>query len=765
MYSVSSAFNTACKSSNRQIKTRATFNGSAVIDGANIIDFTVRELLDGDSGVTMGGTCACELQMNVLVTESILPLTNGTVIPEVGLVVGNSIEYVPLGKFYITGVKTTNGYKTAAITAYDMMPRLDETYTPGVALPNTCAQVVADIASQYSFTVSGTPDYPSGSLITSIECTTREMLGYIAGLLGANAHFDRTGKLDFRWYPGDVPPMISVDQIAQGGVERLTEDDIQIGSVVTGTSDSPISVGSGTAINFANPFITQNIAQNACRRAGNTVFIPMKVRWRGNPAVEVGDRLLLLYDYSNVDYVNIMAQEIKVSGGLTMTSICYGRSDAEINITLSPTERKIEAAKMLAEAALEKASALINGARGGIFRVTDNNGDGVNDGFVIMQSADPSAAGQCIVANYEGIGLSTNGGQSYNVAITPSGINATYIVTGTLDADVVNVINLNANNITAGTLDADTVSIINLSADSISGGTFSVGGYNNAEGVVKVYDASNLLCGEWDNDSVRVYGTDEDSGVATKAQIDDASLRFGRKTSSVPEFWITGTYGNAGYPTSYLHDELIIGWSGYYTDFSIRDNNGVSRLAIYAGGNTAIKNANDQNVLELNNGSYSILRYGGYSGSSATDGAIIVYANTITFVCAGSAYTALHTGNIGTYAASPTHTHTPASIGAAAASHTHTMSDLPLKMAHGSVTVPYTGSQATINYSSAGFTSAPSITTSFAKTGANVSGDYGAIKVYFKTSTTASLYLGGTAGSNGLSSTTSMTVDWIAVGT
>ena len=52
-------------------------------------------------------------------------------------------------------------------------------------------------------------------------------------------------------------------------------------------------------------------------------------------------------------------------------------------------------------------------------------------------------------------------------------IDASRIDTGTLNADVVDVINLSASNISTGTLDANTISVINLSASNIETGTLN----------------------------------------------------------------------------------------------------------------------------------------------------------------------------------------------------------------------------------------------------------------------------------------------------
>ncbi|MCE5342797.1 MAG: hypothetical protein LLF96_04305, partial [Eubacteriales bacterium] len=109
---------------------------------------------------------------------------------------------------------------------------------------------------------------------------------------------------------------------------------------------------------------------------------------------------------------------------------------------------------------------------------------------------------------------------------------------------------------------------------------------------------------------------------------------------------------------------------------------------------------------------------------------------------------------------------TLAALGAAASSHTHAASDiasgvlsaerLPYKFAFGSSSV--SGSSAAyLNYSSAGFTGVPKIFVCYATTGANWSGDYGALKVYSKTTVGCYAVVGGTF-------TTSREIDWFAIG-
>ena len=82
---------------------------------------------------------------------------------------------------------------------------------------------------------------------------------------------------------------------------------------------------------------------------------------------------------------------------------------------------------------------------------------------------------------------------------------------------------------------------------------------------------------------------------------------------------------------------------------------------------------------------------------------------------------------------------------------------LPFKIASGSTTING-NSAVTISYASAGFTAVPKVIVTYSTTAANWSGDNGAIKVHSKTTTQASIVVGGSFSSN-------RAVDWIAIGT
>ena len=82
---------------------------------------------------------------------------------------------------------------------------------------------------------------------------------------------------------------------------------------------------------------------------------------------------------------------------------------------------------------------------------------------------------------------------------------------------------------------------------------------------------------------------------------------------------------------------------------------------------------------------------------------------------------------------------------------------LPFKIAYGSTTING-NSAVNISYASAGFISVPKVIATYSTAASNWSGDNGAIKVHSKTTTQASIVVGGNFSSD-------RTVDWVAIGT
>lgn len=446
MYSRSAGFATAIKSNARRIYTKTDINGGDGnggitlygdgTDGA-VVDINLEEVMDSGQ-VSIGTAPSSSCKMTIRLPSTPLALVNGTFVPYVGLMISGAIEWIPLGKFYITEVQSNNA-ATASITGYDGMYLLEKKYVPNknITFPASVGDILADIQTQTSAPIAA---FQSGTYVPEYyECTCREMVAWIGGLMGAyTPRFDRSGTLRYiTFYYTANPLTISGDEQYMNGVRSTTSFTIQ--SVTGGTQEKNYTCGSGAGITFTNPYATQAKVDYI----GNTLigrsYLPMTCEWRGDPCLEAGD--VVFVDVNGVVYTTyVMSHTLSVAGGLKETIRAEAPDDAEIHFDTTPTQSKINQVYTALQQALADSAALINGTEGGVFEVTDNNSDGVNDGWVIKASADANWAGECIVANYNGIGFSTDGGATYNVAITTSGeINGQFIRAGSISADQISV--------------------------------------------------------------------------------------------------------------------------------------------------------------------------------------------------------------------------------------------------------------------------------------------------------------------------------------
>ena len=150
---------------------------------------------------------------------------------------------------------------------------------------------------------------------------------------------------------------------------------------------------------------------------------------------------------------------------------------------ISPLSAEIDAITKKAitrsymQAAIDHATELLRGGLGGHV-VIGTNASGEPNEILIMDTDDIDTAVHVLRINMNGIGFSS------------TGYAGTYTSAWTLDGQFV------ADFITAGT----------MSANRILGGTLKLGGLNNGNGVLQVYDASNNLIGEWDKDGADITG-------------------------------------------------------------------------------------------------------------------------------------------------------------------------------------------------------------------------------------------------------------------
>lgn len=153
MYELKDNVMKAYSSESREIGVRATFNDKVVITGENIKSYSITDSVGGTDSLSLGNACSKRLEMSILVPPELKSIEAAKVQVEIGIDVDGTIEYTPLGLFYVDEVETSDDYKNVKITAYDLIYKIEKDnekkYTCGCTDSTvTALDVIEDICKQ-----------------------------------------------------------------------------------------------------------------------------------------------------------------------------------------------------------------------------------------------------------------------------------------------------------------------------------------------------------------------------------------------------------------------------------------------------------------------------------------------------------------------------------------------------------------------------------------------------------------------------------------
>lgn len=465
MYSVSEIYANRIMSNDRKFALRLTFLGtSTVLTGTTIQNITLDEIINSTDALTMGCACSNKITVNLINPPTDFAYDGADFTAEVGLLIEDrpiTYEWIPLGKFYGAEAETSNDFKNLKLTAYDGFCKMTGKYNATVESDTTLQAVYDDLRTQL-YTKCGVvlkeralPEYTITNFPYLEDITYTQAIGYVAGCLGGMARFDRSrdvttgavkSELEIVWY-SDNGHVIERSQQYMNGFKRTTDKTLTVTSLSTGTKENPIVRGEGANginINFENPYITDQMADDIYEKINGFTYTPCQVKWRGNPAMQTGD-LLKTIDKDFVPHnVLIMSQSLTIGGGCNATIDCKGKGETTSNFSnnFESTAQKIERVYKTLEQAILDATNAITGNKGGYvvfhdYSDEDTPADGIPDEILIMDSPDIDSATHVWRWNSQGLGFSSNGyNGSFGTAITADGkINADFITTGTLNAE------------------------------------------------------------------------------------------------------------------------------------------------------------------------------------------------------------------------------------------------------------------------------------------------------------------------------------------
>lgn len=517
MYNVSTAFHAAFADYGREIKAKVIFNGQTELDGEYVQEITATPAFDSSDGISIGSSCSGRCKIRIYKPDEPLRLSGGYFVPYIGIytgggdtsavagvavagkaVVGTSggsadgVEYVPLGRYYIPADGIEDQKHSWDITGYDQMALLTDQYAPQIDFPATPESMLADVCAQSGLTPP-TVTFPDMTIESVFEGTIRQQLGWLAGLCGQSAHFDRDGNLVFKWY-AKTTFQVSREQQYMSGLTRTADGPYTVSSLTTGTEDEPITSGTGLGITSTNPYMNQAVA-DLIQPEVEISFQPCDVKWRCDPSVEVGDVIQVEGNTGEWLDVCVMEQEIHLYGGLSSTMHSYAPQDADYAME-SPTEQRIKRAYEGLTKAMQNATQKIIGAKGGYYELTLDE-QGFPIGWTLRDTPTITLNTRMWIMSTGGLGFSKDGGNTISgVALTMDGeINANVITAGQMSAERVTVNGQTLSDFIDASIDDDGHPVLRIGS---SASEIVLKEYNDKIGF---YDTSGTLLAYWNNNS------------------------------------------------------------------------------------------------------------------------------------------------------------------------------------------------------------------------------------------------------------------------
>ena len=321
MVNVSSGFKELACAPGREISCEIEI-GDNVFRDSEILSFEFNDVVHSED--MQFGTCCSNRFHFELITETYIPLSS-VIKPFVRF--EGSDERCPLGVFFISRrYRRKNRY---SITCYDMMYRLDDKFESELTFPCTAQELLADICANKEIEAVALINEEISCRNTPAQATFREVLGYLAGLMGCCAKFDREGRLCFRALEKSDFRITRDNYFSLS----LTQDPCEIRQITMNTAEGELTAGKGTKKTTYvcdNPFATQEIVDSLFEKWKDFSYHGMELDMQGLPFIEAGDVVEVQNDNDNGVFIGIVSElELCYDGALSAT--LYSRAKNPID--------------------------------------------------------------------------------------------------------------------------------------------------------------------------------------------------------------------------------------------------------------------------------------------------------------------------------------------------------------------------------------------------------------------------------------------------
>lgn len=334
---VSEDFEKKIAGDGRTFRARITCGDTVITSGIVSIDMKCIAGTGTDS-LEIGGSSST--QVDITMVQPDISFTGREFLLEIGLMLNDgSIEYVKMG--YYTAQKPSVDDGRITFTAYDRMAyKMSGYYMSELTYPCDISEVCTEIETAIGVTMK---NKPSGISIAKNfnGYTYRQSVGFISGLAGRFATFDRDGVLDFRWY---TTADYSVGLNRSFNDVTVQESIFQVEYISCAVDENnTIKSGEGiTGIVTSNFLMTQEILDSLYTKLKDMSYHPTTCSFAGDVRLDLGDIVQVLSRDGNIYDVPIMSLNFSFDGGLTTSVGAYGSTELSEATYTSPTENYIQ---------------------------------------------------------------------------------------------------------------------------------------------------------------------------------------------------------------------------------------------------------------------------------------------------------------------------------------------------------------------------------------------------------------------------------------
>ena len=336
MKNASAAFMSAMASPSRMIRGKVV-----VVDGGLTSEYgyanklqSIEQEVSAVKGKMFGAVVSYKSTIKLIDVKNVVQINVGAkASPQIGI----NGELLPMTPVYISsntfdevkGIRTLIGEDAIGFTDKyiwnDIKGDLGNTFI----IQDVFAAIASKIGTEFMIT-GELPNinavYTKATFNVNGDETLRQILTAAAEATGAMVFINGNGKMEIKMLSNTIA--LAIDKNTQFNLS--TEPSSSLSGIISiNELNDMISVGNNSSyvsVISVNPFIdptddsSQEKLQNLFVKYQGNTFYPYKLKWRGNPALEIGDKIrLTLRDGSTID-TWYLGEKVKYTGGMSAES-------------------------------------------------------------------------------------------------------------------------------------------------------------------------------------------------------------------------------------------------------------------------------------------------------------------------------------------------------------------------------------------------------------------------------------------------------------